>query len=164
MPILSIIAAVDEHFAIGKNNQLLCYLKSDLQHFKQLTLHHPVIMGKHTFLSLPNGALPHRKNIVLTSQPFVSENVFVAHSLSEALEWCEKEEEIFIIGGSSLYRQTIDLADKMYLTRIHTIFEADAFFPLFDQSQWRITFSEKHFPDEWNPYAFTFENYERIKQ
>ena len=103
MPLLSIIAAVDEHFAIGKNNQLLCHLKSDLQRFKQLTLNHAVIMGKHTFLSLPNGALPRRTNIVLTSTSFSPTGVIVVHSLTEALEAVKNEEEVFIIGGSSFW-------------------------------------------------------------
>jgi dihydrofolate reductase len=164
MPLLSIIAAVDDHFAIGKNNQLLCHLKADLQRFKQLTLNHTVVMGKHTFMSLPKGALPQRKNIVLTSHPFSSENIIVAHRLAEALDLCKNEDEIFIIGGSSLYHQTIELADRLYLTRIHAVFEADAFFPLFDWSQWKINFSEMHLPDESNAYAFTFENYDRIKK
>lgn len=162
MPLLSIIAAVDEHFAIGKNNQLLCHLKSDLQRFKQLTLNHAVIMGKHTFLSLPNGALPRRTNIVLTSTSFSPTGVIVVHSLTEALETVKNEEEVFIIGGSSLYHQTIEMADRLYLTRIHAAFDADAFFPSLNFLQWKLTFSEQHGSDEFNAFAFTFENYERI--
>jgi len=164
MPLLSIIAAVDDHFAIGKNNQLLCHIKADLQRFKQLTLNHTVVMGKHTFMSLPKGALPQRKNIVLTSHPFSSENIIVAHSLTEVLDLCKNEDEIFIIGGSSLYHQTIEMADRLYLTRIHAVFEADAFFPLFDWSQWKINFSEMHLPHESNSYTFIFENYNRTKK
>jgi len=159
---LSIIAAIAANNAIGKNNQLLCHISEDLQRFKQLTLHHTVIMGRNTLLSLPKGTLPKRKNIVITTQSLQLPSCLVAHSLKEALQLCEDEEEIFIIGGSSLYHQTINQADKMYLTFIDAHFEADAFFPTFNSAQWHLTFSEDHPETDTNPYHFTFKNYERI--
>ena len=161
MPKLSIIAAIAAHNAIGNNNQLLCHISEDLQRFKQLTLHHSVIMGRNTFLSLPKGALPKRKNIVVTTQSLQFSGCLVAHSLEEALQLCKEEEEIFIIGGSSLYHQTINQADKLYLTIIYAPFEADAFFPTLDPAQWHTTFSEDHPETDVNPYHFSFINYER---
>jgi dihydrofolate reductase len=163
MPKLSIIAAIAENNAIGKNNQLLCHISQDLQRFKQLTLHHTVIMGRNTFLSLPKGALPQRKNIVITTQSLAFPECLVAHSLEEALKLCKEEEEVFIIGGSSLYHQTIYQADKLYLTYIHASFDADAFFPPFDQSQWQITYTEEQPSTDTKPYSFSFINYERIE-
>ncbi len=162
MPKLSIIAAIAANNAIGKNNQLLCHISEDLQRFKQLTLHHTVIMGRNTFLSLPKGALPKRRNIVVTTQSLQFTGCLVAHSLEEALQLCKDEEEIFIIGGSSLYHQTLNQADKLYLTFIHAPFEADAFFPIIDTTQWHTTFSEDHPETNANPYHFSFINYERI--
>jgi dihydrofolate reductase len=162
MPKLSIIAAIAANNAIGKNNQLLCHISEDLQRFKKLTLHHTVIMGRKTFLSLPKGALPERKNIVVTNQSLQLSNCLIAKTLEEALQLCKEEEEIFIIGGSSLYHQTINEADKLYLTFIHAPFDADAFFPTLDIAQWRITFSEDHPATDTNPYHFSFINYERI--
>lgn len=161
MPKLSIIAAIAAHNAIGKNNQLLCHISEDLQRFKQLTLHHSVIMGRNTFLSLPKGALPKRKNIVVTTQSLQFPGCLVAHTLEEALQLCKEEEEIFIIGGSSLYHQTINQADKLYLTIIYAPFDADAFFPTLDPAQWHTTFSEDHPETDENPYHFAFINYER---
>jgi dihydrofolate reductase len=162
MPKLSIIAAIAENNAIGRNNQLLCHISQDLQRFKQLTLHHTVIMGRNTFLSLPKGALPQRKNIVITTQSLALPECLVAHSLEEALKLCEEEEEVFIIGGSSLYHQTIHQADKLYLTCIHESFDADAFFPPFDLTQWKVTYTEEHPSTDTKPYSFSFINYERI--
>ena len=106
MPQITIIAAVAENGAIGKNQQLLCHLPNDMKRFKELTTGHAVVMGRKTFESLPNGALPNRKNVVLTTMPeadFV--NCFPCDSMSDALELCENEKEIFILGGALVYRQ-----------------------------------------------------------
>lgn len=163
MPKIAIIAAIAANNAIGKNNQLLCHIPKDLQRFKQLTLNHTVIMGRNTFLSLPNGALPRRKNIVVTTQSIQFPECLMAHSLDEALRLCTDEDDVFIIGGSSLYHQTINQADKLYLTFVHALFDADVFFPVFNLSQWRVTFSEDHPATDKNPFAFSFINYERTK-
>ena len=132
MSTISIIAAIADNNAIGKNQQLLWHLPADMKHFKELTTGHAIIMGRKTFESLPNGPLPDRKNVVLTSLPeagFV--NCFACESMRDALDLCEKEDEIFIIGGALVYRQALSKADKMYITRVHHEFEnADAFFPV----------------------------------
>ena len=123
MSTISIIAAVAEDNAIGKNQELLWRMPADMKRFKELTTGHTVIMGRKTFESLPNGGLPNRKNVVLTSMPeanFIG--CFACESINEALELCEKEEQIFLIGGSLVYKLGLDFADKMYLTRVTQTF------------------------------------------
>jgi len=162
---ISIIVAVAENYAIGKSNKLLWHLPADLKHFKQLTTGHAVVMGKRTFESLPNGPLPNRKNIVLTSIPSegVTKEYFEADSLEDAIELCEHENEIFIIGGSTVYKQSIDKADAMYITWVHSEFVADAYFPEVDFSQWNEVSREDHPADEKNPHSYTFSYYEKKK-
>lgn len=127
---LSLIAAVDNNMGIGKNNRLLASIKPDLKYFKRVTEGHTVVMGYNTYLSLPNGPLPNRNNIVITSKNIEIEDVTVLHSIEDLLDWTkDKEEEIFVIGGASIYEQLITYADKLYLTHIFHTFEADAFFP-----------------------------------
>lgn len=163
MPQITIIAAVAENGAIGKNQQLLCHLPNDMKRFKELTTGHAVVMGRKTFESLPNGALPNRKNVVLTTMPeagFV--NCFPCDSMADALELCENEKEIFIIGGALVYRQALSKADKMYITKIHAEFkDADAFFPVVDWSQWEETESQDFPADEKHQYAYSFITYVR---
>ena len=113
MSTISIIAAIADNNAIGKNQQLLWHLPADMKHFKELTTGHAIIMGRKTFESLPNGPLPDRKNVVLTSLPeagFV--NCFACESMRDALDLCEKEDEIFIIGGALVYRQALSKQTK----------------------------------------------------
>ncbi len=161
MPHISIIAAVTSNNAIGKDNDLLCHLPGDLQRFKRLTLHHTVIMGHKTFLSLPNGALPNRKNIVLSKTVQEIPNCIVMGSLEEALESCKNEDEVFIIGGGMLYRQTLPLADRLYLTHINASLDGDTFFPEVNYSQWTETAHEDLNSGEKCPCSYSFVNYER---
>jgi Dihydrofolate reductase len=161
MPHISIIAAVASNNAIGKDNTLLCHLPGDLQRFKRLTLHHTVIMGHKTFLSLPNGALPNRKNIVLSKTVWEIPNCIVKESLEEALESCKDEDEVFIIGGGMLYKQALPLADRLYLTHINASLDGDTFFPLVDYSQWTETMREDLNSGEKCPHPYSFVNYER---
>ena len=132
MSTISIIAAIAENNAIGKNNKLLWRLPADMRRFKDLTTGHAVIMGRKTFESLPKGPLPNRKNVILTTMPeagFV--NCFACESMGAALDICEKEDEIFILGGALVYRQALRIADKMYNTRVHGEYkDADTFFPV----------------------------------
>lgn len=161
----SIIVALDEQNAIGNKGDLLCYLPNDLKHFKTTTSGHTVIMGRRTFESLPKGALPNRTNIVITSDD--AENYpgcVVVRSLEEALAQCEHEDEVFIMGGGQLYRSSLPLANKLYLTRIHHSFEnADTFFPEIDFEEWELVDKEAHKADEKHNYDYTFETYERKK-
>lgn len=162
---ISIIVAVADNYAIGKSNKLPWHLPADLKHFKQLTTGHAVLMGKRTYESLPNGPLPNRKNIVLTSvlSEGVNEGYYEADSLEDAFELCEHEENVFIIGGGAVYRQSLDIADSMYITWVHAEFAADAFFPEIDFDQW-IEVSREDFPvDEKNPYPYSFVCYEKKK-
>lgn len=161
---ITIIAAVDEQMALGYRNELLFHLSADLKRFKALTTGHTIIMGRHTFESFPKGALPNRRNIVLTSRPdaiFVGAETFA--SLDEALAHCNAEEKVFIIGGASVYKQTIDRADELCLTEIHAVApNADAYFPPVDKTIWCEKKRESHTADEKHVCAFDFVDYERI--
>lgn len=134
---ISIIVAIAENNAIGKDNRLLWHISEDLKHFKRITTGKTVIMGKNTFTSLPNGALPNRKNIVIsdnTSDRF--EECTMAWSIDDALEKCD-DNECFVIGGGSIYKQFLPLANKLYLTRVHKNFDADTFFPEINAKEWK---------------------------
>ncbi len=156
---ISIIAVIDKNNAIGKDNKLLCYLPADLKHFKNLTSGHTIVMGRKTFESLPNGALPNRRNIILTrDKTYKREKCEIANSVDEVLSLCEENEEIFIIGGEQVYKLFIDKADKLFLTRVDHEFEADTFFPHFDIKNWSITKKEDFKPDEKNKFFYSFVN------
>jgi len=161
--IISIIAAIGKNNEIGKDNELLCRLPSDLKRFKALTSGHTVVMGRKTFESLPNGALPNRRNIIISRNPALAiEGAEVYSSLDYALLKCIGEAEVFIIGGAQIYAQTLPVADKLYLTRIHAAFpEADAFFPVIDRDSWKETGRETFPADEKNPHSFSFVEYEK---
>ena len=163
---ISIIAAVADNYAIGKANNLPWHLPADLKHFRQLTTGHAIVMGKRTFESLPKGPLPNRKNIVLTSvmSEGVNEGYFEADSLEDAVYLCEHEEKVYIIGGATVYKQSIDKVNTMYITWIHNDFSADTYFPEIDFNEWKEVNREDHNPDEQNLYSYSFVKYERIKK
>ncbi|MCE1156101.1 MAG: dihydrofolate reductase [Bacteroidales bacterium] len=165
MPTISIIAAVADNLAIGYKKQIPWYLPADLKHFKEITTGHTLIMGKRTFESLPNGPLPNRKNIVLTSMltEGVVEGYFEADSTEDALELSSNAEKVFIIGGSAIYKQFMEHAETMYITWVHGEFVADTFFPDIDFSLWNEVSREEHQPDEKNPHSYAFVVYERKK-
>ncbi len=158
---ISIIVAIAENFAIGRDNQLLFHLSDDLKRFKQITTGHPVIMGRNTLLSLPKWPLPKRRNIVITDKPEDNfpdcETVF---SVEEAINRIHDEQEAFVIGGGSLYRQFFPLANRLYLTVVHKEFEADTFFPEIIYSEWKVLSHEDHY-DEINRFFFSYLNLER---
>ena len=160
---VSIIVAVSDNGAIGIEQRLPWRLSADLKHFKALTVGHTVIMGRNTFESLPNGPLPNRKNIVLSSRKGLEvPGCTLCSSLPEALAECAEEAEVFIIGGATVYRQALSKADKLYLTRVHHTFEsADTFFPEVDWSEWEEEGKEDFLPDEKNEYPYTFYTYRR---
>lgn len=162
--ILSIIAAVARNGAIGYKNKLLYRLKGDMKRFKELTTNHTIIMGKNTFLSLPKGALPNRRNIVLTRKDEHFEGCETFHSIDKALEACKTENEVFIIGGAMLYSMAIDKADKLYITEVYdTPKDADAFFPNIG-IEWEVKFAEIHGKDDNNDADYAFVNYEKIRE
>ena len=155
---LNIIVAVAKNGAIGFNNELLYRLPNDLKRFKTLTTGHTVIMGRKTFESLPKGALPNRRNIVLSRQEGLHyENAECYSSLEDALMQCDYWEDVFIIGGAELYKQTLDMASRIYLTLIDdTPTEADAFFPQWSSDEWEEVLREEHPADDKHTQAYTF--------
>lgn len=158
---ICLIAAVDTSLGLGKDNQLLCHLPADLQHFKAVTMGKPIIMGRKTYDSIGR-ALPGRLNIVLSKRETFLEGVEVVDSLSKALTLASDAEEIMVIGGARVYQKSISLASTIYLTHIHHQFNADVFFPQLEQSIWCC--EEKVFQprDERNAFDMTFCRYERI--
>lgn len=163
MPQLHLIAAVDRRMALGFENKLLFWLPNDLKRFKALTTGHTIIMGRKTFESLPNGALPNRRNLVLSRRPeasYVGAEVFP--SLEEALRSCADEEKVFVIGGASIYHQALPLAHELCMTEIDaTAPQADAFFPAIDPALWKEESRELHPTDEKHPCSYAFVNYVR---
>ena len=159
---ISIIVAIARNRAIGKDNKLLWHLSDDLKRFKKLTTGHTLIMGRNTFLSLPNGALPNRRHIVISDIAGESfDGCEMASSIKEAIELAGKEEECFVIGGGMVYRQFLPVAGKLYLTQVHESFEADTFFPEIDFSQWKALLSEEVDAGERNQYAHTYTEFVR---
>lgn len=163
-PNLSIIAAMAENRVIGRDNALPWRLPADLAHFKRLTMGKPIVMGRRTWASLP-GLLPHRTHIVITrDMTYSASGAEVAHSLDEALAIAGDVDEVMIIGGADLYRQTLPIAARLYLTLVHQCFEGDAYFPAFDPGPWIEVSREAHPPDEKNAVSYTFITYERSHQ
>ena len=161
---ISIIVAVSEDLGIGKNNDLLWHIPEDLRRFKKLTYGNTVIMGKRTWESLPKRPLPGRKNVVITDIPHENfENAVTAYSIEDALAKCIKEEEIFIIGGGSIYRQFMLLADRLYITHVHKKIPADIYFPKIDRSIWKTIEKEEFKADSGNEISYTYVIYERKK-
>jgi len=161
---ITIIVAVAGENGIGFENKLLMHLPGDLKRFKNLTMGHCLIMGKKTWESLPNKPLPGRKNIVITDNSLDSfEGASVAHSIQEAVALCEQGKEIFIVGGGSVYRQFMPLADRLLITHIHKSFRADTFFPEIDSSVWYVSEKEDHMTDGNEPVSFTYTTYLRKK-
>lgn len=158
---ISIIVAIAQNFAIGKNNDLLFHLPNDLKRFKEITTGHPVIMGRNTLLSLPKGALPNRRNIVITDNPDEKfDRCEMVLSIEEAVEAVRSETEAFIIGGGMIYRQFYPVAGKLYLTLVHQDFDADVYFPEINYSEWKEFYREDLF-DEKNNFNYSYLNLER---
>lgn len=157
---ISLIAAVARNRAIGYQNKLLYWLPNDLRRFKSLTTGHTIIMGRRTFESLPHGALPNRRNVVLSQSGATFPGAETFPSLESALRSCQPDEEVYIIGGASVYRQALPWADRLCLTEIDDEpAEADAFFP--DYSDWREVWSESHDADERHAFRYRFVDYVR---
>ena len=159
---ISIIAAVAKNMAIGHENKLLYWLPNDLKRFKSLTTGHTIIMGRKTFDSLPKGALPNRRNVVLSRSLTELPGAEVFPDLQTALASCSETEDIYIIGGESVYSQAMPLANRLCLTEIDAIPEhADAFFPAVDHKEWREASRECHGTDEKHDHKYCFVDYVR---
>jgi dihydrofolate reductase len=159
----SIIVAVAHNNAIGKNNQLLWHISEDLKHFKKITAEHTVIMGKNTYFSLPIKPLPKRNNIVISDVPGEEiQGCIMAYSIEDAIDKADSENENFIIGGASVYRQFFGIAQKLYITHVHSNFEADTFFPEISEKEWKILEiipqKEKH-PEDLKYDFYTYSRY-----
>ncbi len=160
---ISAIVAVARNGVIGRDNQIPWYLPADLKFFKRTTLHHHVIMGRRSFLSIGR-PLPKRTNIVVTRDPFfVASGVLIAHSVEEALLLARQaeEKEAFIIGGSQIYAASMPYWHRLYLTEVDTEPEGDTFFPEMEWSEWQLVKEERHEPDDRNEFGYTFKILDR---
>ena len=160
--IISIIAAIAENNAIGKDNKLLWHISNDLKRFKRITTGHTVVMGKKTFESLPGGPLTDRKNIVISdSRSDKFDGCVMAYSIDDALSKCDDGKENFIIGGGSIYSQFLKYATKLYITRVHKSFDADTYFPELNYDEW-IEAEKEYFPaDKKSSFSYSFITYKR---
>lgn len=163
---LSIIAALGHNRAIGYQNQLPWRLPADLQRFKQLTMGHHILMGRKTFESIGR-PLPGRTSVIITRQPeYKAEGCLIAHSLDEAIALATSrgEQEAFVIGGADIYAQALSRADRMYLTLVEAEPEADAFFPVFDESDWKSSDEVVFMADEKHKHAMRFVTLQKRSQ
>ncbi len=159
---LALIAAIADNNAIGFENKLIYWLPNDLKRFKELTTGHTIIMGSNTFRSLPKGALPNRRNIVLSRKEKEFPGCETFSSLDEALANCANDEIVYIIGGEMLYRTALPFADVLCLTEIaDTPEKADAFFPQFTRNEWEIIEQEEHAKDEKHSFNYRFVTYSK---
>lgn len=159
---ISFLVAMDQNRVIGKDNKLPWHLPADLKYFKELTMGHPIIMGRKTYESIGR-PLPGRKNIVITrNKDYTAEGCTVIHSISEVKELEDKRnEELFVIGGAEIFEQTFSIADRLYITMIEETFEGDTYFPTFNEDEWIVVSKEKGVRDERNVYEHYFLVYER---
>ena len=160
---LSLIAAVGDNGIIGRGQELPWRLSADLRRFKSLTMNHHVLMGRKTFASIGR-PLPGRTLLVVSQQPnFAAENATVVASLLAAIDHAKQhgDSEAFVIGGGEIYRQAIDVVDRLYLTRVHAMIDGDVRFPDVDFSQWQLIAESHHDADEKNEYDTTFQIFDR---
>ena len=159
---ISIIVAVSEDWGIGRGNDLLWHIPEDLKRFKRLTYGNTIIMGKKTWESLPRRPLSGRKNIVLTDDPQeLIDHSITAYSIEDALSKCENGEEVFVIGGGSVYRQFMPIADRLYITHVHRKAYADVYFPEIDLAIWEIIEEAEFMADEEGGISYSYVIYER---
>ena len=159
---VTLIAAASENNIIGKDNKLIWRLSDDLKHFKELTKGHFVIMGRKTFESMPK-TLPNRTNVIITRKTdYKVENAIVVNSLEKALKVAENDNQPFVIGGGEIYKLSMEIADRIELTRVHTSIEGDTSFPEIDLEKWQEVKNEKRLKNEKNEYDFSFLRYDKI--
>ncbi len=159
---ISIVVAISQNYAIGRNNNLLWHISDDLKHFKEITLGHPVIMGRKTYDSLLVKPLPERRNIVLSRDSGLKIDQFeVVHSVEEALDICSPSEETFVIGGEHIYKQFMPYVRKMYVTWVYENFEADAYFPEINPMLWEIADQSEIYTDKKTGLQYAYFIYKR---
>lgn len=161
---ITIIAAIAKNNALGKDNDLIWHLPGDLKRFKKTTTGHSILMGRNTFESIGK-PLPNRTTIIITrNKNYFKDGCLIASSLEAAIELAKEEEEIFIIGGAQIYKETIakNLADKLDITLVHNEFDADVFFPEIAPNVWKEVVREDFIADEKNKYDYSFVSYKKI--
>lgn len=160
---ISIIVAIASNYAIGKDNDLLWHISDDLKRFKILTENHFIIMGKRTYYSLPHRPLPKRTNMIITDIANEQiDNCLMAYSIEDAVDKMDSNNENFIIGGGSIYKQFMPLANKLYITRVHKDYEADTFFPEISMKEWKLSDKVDIDNDTQNNFKYSYEIYERF--
>ena len=163
--VITHIVAVSINNIIGKDFALLWTLPNDMKHFKNKTWALPVVMGRKTFYSLGNTPLNGRLNIVITRQKdFTAEGIGVVSDIEAAIELCQKEDykEVMIIGGGEIYKQTLPITNKIYLTRVHTTIEGDTSYPELDPTEWQLEFEENFSADAKHAFGYSFQTWKRI--
>lgn len=162
---ISCVVAVANNNVIGKDNDIPWYLPADLKYFKKITLDHHILMGRNCYESIGR-PLPKRTNVIITRDPyFIASNCLIAHSINEALEiaYDNGEEEVMIIGGGTIYKQTQDLWDTLYITEVDLNVDGDIFFPQIDPNEWKLVSVVRNEPDEQNEHPYTFKKYQKIR-
>lgn len=158
---ITIIAAIAEKNALGKDNNLIWHLPADLKRFKKVTTGHHILMGRNTFESIGK-PLPNRTSIIITrNEHYTQEGCIVVNSIEKAIEVAHEDTDIFIIGGAQIYEQAISIADRLDITEVHHQFEADVFFPEIDPLNWKVVAREDFKRDDKNAYDYSFVSYIR---
>jgi dihydrofolate reductase len=159
---ISFIVAMDTKSAIGKNNELPWHLPADLSFFKKVTMGNPIVMGRKTFESIGK-ALPGRENVVVTrDRHYKAEDCTIIHSVDKISEIeRNSNEEVFVIGGAEIFKETFPFADRLYITMIEEEFDGDTFFPPFNPDEWELKSRKKGPKDDKNPYDYYFLTYDR---
>ncbi len=163
MSIITIIAAIANNNALGKDNDLIWHLPADLKRFKKVTSGHHILMGRNTYESIGK-PLPNRTTVIITRNPnYKAAGCIVVDSIEKAIEVAKDDSEIFIIGGAQIYKQTIasNLVDQLDITKVHHEFEADVYFPEIDSTIWSETSRENFDADEKNKYNYSFIRYNK---
>ena len=164
--LISAIVAKAKNNVIGKDNDIPWYLPADLKYFKKVTINHHIVMGRKVYQSIGK-PLPKRTNVIITRNPFfIVSNCFIANSIEEAISMAQEngDEEAMIIGGGEIYKQTMELWDRLYLTEVDADVEGDVYFPELDYSQWNLVSKEDHQKDEKNEYDYSFHIYDRKRR
>ncbi|MEA3317107.1 MAG: dihydrofolate reductase [Bacteroidota bacterium] len=158
---ISIIVAVAQNNVIGKNNQLLWHIPRDMKHFRETTTGHNIISGRKTFESFGK-PLPKRTNIIITrNKEYTQEGCVIVNSLEEAINHAKNDSEIFIIGGGEIYKQALEIADRIYLTQVHHSFDGDTFFPEINKTKWKEIKKEYFEADDKNKYPISIITFDR---
>ncbi len=159
---ITLIVAMGINGEIGKGNELLWHLPKDFKHFKDITSEHPILMGRKTFESIGK-PLPNRTNIVISrKKDWFEEGILIVGSIKEAVKFAKKiNEDIFIIGGGEIFKETLDIADRLEVTLVKAEFDADAFFPKINPKIWKMVSEECHEKDEKHAYDYCFQRFER---